>query len=604
MAKVFSYNGGASYPAILEDPRPGNDGFYLFGDRHDKTSLTPQFNSRINFSTGGGYTAGYFDSYASETSNYYHRTHLMTNKMNVHVPPWQSTSSSYTYTNFDDTVFRYMDPVEQNQMGPMVASDENGQNSAYYIYGRDDYRTGIYQWSYLPADDVYLDEIRPSNSTLASDYYFHSIAHKDYAKDGYVHGLCQYHSSNSYFYPQYYTFAWGSGWPTSFTGFYTTSISGFSSYWGVQVLGRSTVDGEMMYVGSYSNGGSSSNQVKVQKATRDGDGYPTWTSLHESATSIAAAGTHQGGNNLNSRRIWHTCSSIFDDPRAAGKKCFYKTWFDQYGDYHPLLTTWTQADDTFVTETDISITGDKSTVHASLMSFSTEGTGTNVGCPIHTEQWYSNSTRYVGYFPLDSRQLFTSDTGWKTIIVYEVDSADPKALTYHSKLTLTDTPRNMIWLNDERTLLGLFFKNNFKMYVWNDVSGWTESAVIGQIVHAIGRDSLDRIWYTTKTSDSTESYPDINLLSPTLPVSVNITPENNSYAYGGSDITTYINVSALNASGARIATNVRLVIEGSSMTFTDGSTTKTVTTLTSGDLQVGTTVTGAGYTNITASIEL
>ena len=53
-----------------------------------------------------------------------------------------------------------------------------------------------------------------------------------------------------------------------------------------------------------------------------------------------------------------------------------------------------------------------------------------------------------------------------------------------------------------------------------------------------------------------------------------------------------------------LISNVRLVIEGGAMTFDDGSTVKTVTTLTTGDLQVATKVVGAGYTNVTASIQL
>ena len=93
-------------------------------------------------------------------------------------------------------------------------------------------------------------------------------------------------------------------------------------------------------------------------------------------------------------------------------------------------------------------------------------------------------------------------------------------------------------------------------------------------------------------------------MTPTLPVTVSITPENTSYSYAGSNINTFVNVSAINASGARIATSVKLVIEGSSMTFSDSTTTKTVTTLTTGDLQVDTIITGAGFTNVTASIEI
>ena len=40
------------------------------------------------------------------------------------------------------------------------------------------------------------------------------------------------------------------------------------------------------------------------------------------------------------------------------------------------------------------------------------------------------------------------------------------------------------------------------------------------------------------------------------------------------------------------------------MTFADGSTVKTITTLTTGDLTVDTIVTGAGYNNMSASVEI
>ena len=115
---------------------------------------------------------------------------------------------------------------------------------------------------------------------------------------------------------------------------------------------------------------------------------------------------------------------------------------------------------------------------------------------------------------------------------------------------------------------------------------------------------MDRIWYTKPSSVYGGNYPELHLLTPTLPVSITVDPENANYTYSGSDINTFVNVSAVNASGTRIATSVKLVIEGSSMTFSDGTTQKTVTTLTTGDLQVNTIITGAGFTNIAASIEI
>ena len=114
---------------------------------------------------------------------------------------------------------------------------------------------------------------------------------------------------------------------------------------------------------------------------------------------------------------------------------------------------------------------------------------------------------------------------------------------------------------------------------------------------------MDRIWYT-KESTTAPTDQELHLLTPTLPVSISVTPELTSYTYSGSDIVTNLAVSAINASGARIATSVKLTIEGSSMKFSDDTTTKTVTTLTSGDLSVATKVVGAGFTNVAASIEI
>lgn len=611
MAKVFSYQGDNGYAAVLEDPRPGNDGFYIYGQRHDKTSLTPQFNSKLNLATGSGFSAGSAFANPTTSTNYSRAQHMFLNKPMVHLPPWQNTSQNINNVP-DDSSWRWMDDSMHSNVGLIEFSNQDGSNKVLgnvFPHRNDGRYRQANQWNSTIPDSTYLHEVKPANYT--SNVSFYGADHmfiKDSGYSGYVMGMYKsWVNSNYYFYPTYQLTILGTGFPSSWGSSYTHSITNLGSYWGCQWLGKSQNDGSYFVVGNYANTGNYADAVRITKVLLDGDSTPTQTSVHDTYDSVnplAAAGTHSGGNNLNGKGFWHANSKIFDDPRAAGKKCFYKPYFDSYGDFHPLLTTWTLADDTFVTETDISVTGDKSTVHASLLSYTAEIGSAPKGTCIVAEQWYSGSTRYVTYFPVDHRSAFSGDTGFKTLVVYAVDSANPKALTYHSKLELAESFRNYIWLNDEHTLVGLFFKNSFKMYIWNDISGWTETTTIGERVHCMGRDSLDRIWYTTNTTASTSNYADVNLLSPTLPVSVSITPELSSYAYGGSDIATYIDVSTLNSSGARIAVNVRLVIEGGAMTFDDGSTVKTVTTLTTGDLQVATKVVGAGYTNVTASIQL
>jgi hypothetical protein len=169
---------------------------------------------------------------------------------------------------------------------------------------------------------------------------------------------------------------------------------------------------------------------------------------------------------------------------------------------------------------------------------------------------------------------------------------------------MPSTPRSMIWLNDTHTMMGIWFNNSFGIYSWNDTTGWNSTTVLNHQVQSIGRDSLDRIWYVKASSKYGGTYTELHLLTPTLPVSITVVPENAAYTYSGTTLVSYMDVSAINASGTRIASSVKLVIEGSSMTFSDDSTSKTVTTLTTGDLQVATKVISAGFTNVSASIEI
>ena len=72
MAKVWEYQGTYNDETciVVEDARPGNDGFYIDHVKHDKTSLTPQFQKKLNyqdsttdFSWEFPFDSGFNDSY-------------------------------------------------------------------------------------------------------------------------------------------------------------------------------------------------------------------------------------------------------------------------------------------------------------------------------------------------------------------------------------------------------------------------------------------------------------------------------------------------------------------------------------------------------------
>lgn len=607
MAKVHKFAGETDQPVVMEDPRTGNDGWWIFGVRHDKASLTPQFDKKMNWAIGSGWS-NWHGSNQTGSNSETGQAQLLLKKMTTHVNEWGSTSAS-GYNVPNDSAWRWMDETQESEVSfsTFTEHDDGNGNKRMVIWNQPHTQT-VYLDGYTQnlLDSQNLDEVRLSSD---ADPTWGSVrnpmSHSSWTNGGYIYALAQFDASSYYFYPSYKFLTAGSGWPNSYNSGWSYDPSGYGSYWSVQVLGTSQVDGMPILCGTYAQGSTNGNSVKMVKATL-GSTQPTWTQLaHLENVQTTAAGTHQGGYNLNNDQFWHTCSKTFTDPRDAGKKAFYKGYWDSYGDFHPMVVTWNLADDTFAIETDISITGDKSSAHVSLTS-SAFDTGSMRCDLLHTETWVSNNQRYVAYFPMDGRIKSTSesDPAKKTAIVYSVDAANPKALTYHSKLDFGQVARNMIWLNDSRTMMGVWFKTSFKIYVWNDSAGWGETSSITNVVTAVGRDSLDRIWYCQEDGEVGSNYPELHLLTPTLPVTVTIAPENASYSYAGSNINTFVNVSAINASGARIATSVKLVIEGSSMTFSDGTTTKTVTTLTTGDLQVDTIITGAGYTNVTASIEI
>jgi hypothetical protein len=114
---------------------------------------------------------------------------------------------------------------------------------------------------------------------------------------------------------------------------------------------------------------------------------------------------------------------------------------------------------------------------------------------------------------------------------------------------------------------------------------------------AVAMDELDRIWVCDTASN-------IFLLSPFVPTKVTVDWELANYDYTGSNISTYINVSAYDAFGERIAIGVELTIDSLNCTFTDETKVKTVTTSDATETQVSVILTGSGYVRVLANTEL
>ena len=201
----------------------------------------------------------------------------------------------------------------------------------------------------------------------------------------------------------------------------------------------------------------------------------------------------------------------------------------------------------------------------------------------NTANWSTSSTS----------EPLTSFKTW----VFKI-GADLKTLTPTQIYQHDDRMYDMIPLNDSHTRVMWIFPNYVAFVVWNNSTSQYE--VVNKLsvtARAVGVDDLDRIWLLDYNGK-------VQLLTPFVPSKVSVTYELSEYAYQGTDINTYINVSAYDAFGARILANVTLTIDGGNCVFADNTTKKTITTSTASDVQVNITVNNSGYFRILANTEV
>lgn len=619
MAKVKEYDGVDRCAAVIEDPRPGVNALYFFGREVDKNTLAPKYDSAINFNwntnTGvSAYSNAMHPTNYSNAPSYFGNNSrnghfLQLSKGTISVPayatrPTTTGRSNQYYLDFastawlDDTTVWSTNCValKDNSTDQVVgvALTMNDMQSFYSV-------TRV--WANMSSNDR-LHSVRPTGYTQALSntgrfWILPKLSNSNYA-------VMALGSSNSSGY-DYPTDEWKVLYQYGVPGFtsITVSSSATSVYWKHQVIGYSQFNGSPLFVGNY-NAGTSYPYFNIVRFNHSSTTSPSITQLHSWAgTTVTAGGTNAGGASTITFRNM-LCSHWYTDPRvgAGTKKVFYKPYFDSYNNFHPTVITWDQTNDVFEREDDVTITGDLSSVHSDITGIFDPGTSAN-GADNFTinETFVSGGVRYITVMHFNYQDIL--DEGSRTWVTYSIDAANPKAFTYHSKTTIPVTPFNFYWLNDSRTLMAVLTGNLTYIYSFNASSGWTLATTITDKIVEIGRDSLDRIWYVTQSDGpSGSSAPSIHLLTPSLPVTVSIVPATTSYTYAGSPINTTLTLNAINASGARIATNVKVVIEGASMTFSDGTTVKTITTSSSADTTVNVIITGAGYTNVTASIEI
>ena len=600
--------------AVWEDIRPGSNWIYIEGEGHNKTTLAPVFNTTAIFKTGSSSTTDYeyttqgatYTNYRTGNSGYntsgpragFGSTMFLT-KPTAHDHK-STTDGNDGRNNIDTSHIRSLDPDNTSSYYKRFVAADGGTNIVRMIQ-----TYPVWSW-YI----TYSDPNRNDNSLL-HDYGSGEVA----ASSG---GTT---SNNTTIDHLIQPTCLGDGdtrisfiskeWRTSYMNrpFEGVGHTDFDdpnssvntnrtqrSYYFVQLIGRSTQDNKPIYLYN-----SVSNEHS-QYITKHNVSSDTTTDLHTFTAAPTTSNTLYGGARgyTTIGRTANYSSTWFSKYNDSDTKVFYTPYFDANYDYHPFVYEWDTTDDSFTRGQADNIADASSARFAGHTSLESSNAGHKT--VMYNETFVNGGNRYLSVMGMTAQhEAHDVNKLARKIISYSVSSTDATALTYHSETTVPQTIRNAVFLNDAKTLLGIICFDTFYTYAWNNTNGWVKTGTIPGSFTSIGRDSTDRIWGTEHNNGQ---HANIHVITPNTPISITVTPASATYNYTGSTITSTVDVSAFDINGVRIATDVTLTIDGSTMTFGDDTTSTTVTTSTSAETSQAIKITGAGLSDIVANVSL
>jgi len=609
MAKIKNAS-KTSVCTIFEDPRPGKNTIYFDHDAYNKTTLAPIFGASIKMRDAASKTAqnGY-----NESANYTRNTDTngYTRRAGGHSSQALAGETMYCWHyegNHGAHTLNNVQYEHQFCIDPTIPSsylqrftDADGNELIIWNEGQISYNWYyVHTWYNIPSDKE-MYEVNPTNifgytgTTGSSDIQMPTIyVHKDPNSD-YMGGISATNRWGYNFRP------WMGLARNSFSNHddsqHNMNLTRRNPYW-VQFIGANNSD-LPIYLYTHHDTDYQHYITRLNYSSNN------TTGLHHFNTAPAASGTSYGGArtmNATMAQMTKFSSKHFEDPASAGNRVWYTPYFDTSYNYHPWVFKWDKTNDTFTRDQVTSITGDLSSSHMlNLMGTTSDSYGFRG--VVWNESFVSGGNRYLTLmYMAGEHRIHDSTTDGRTWITYSVDASDATLLTHHSTVTIPETAKNAIFLNDAKTLLGVMGADALYIYNWDNTNGWELSTTLSDKYYSVGRDSTGRIVATAQKNNS--DYLETHVITPAVPVRITITPASNSYNHTGSDINTTVAVSAYNITGDRVAVDVALTIDGSTMTFTGGATSTTVTTSASTDTNVDVIITGSGVSDIVANVSI
>jgi hypothetical protein len=307
------------------------------------------------------------------------------------------------------------------------------------------------------------------------------------------------------------------------------------------------------------------------------------------ATGIATSSTNVGGNRSVSfgNQYPKYASKTFQDVTTSSARGFYVPYVSIQGLYNPHYFQWNTATDIFSRSTNVVMvypggtsTGTQNTYFA-LDTVSITGLSQSYGMQ---RVWYnevitsSSGTRYLIFMQLHGGGgIYDTTSTFRTMPVYSIDPNNPLILTYSSSITVPQTPKNIVWLNSSKTLLGVICQ--YASYIYYFTPGTWQFQLTATFPYqfwAMGTDNYSRVW---AYDVGPQSYGRIHLLS-NVPTTISVVANTSTYTYSGSTSTTTFSVNAYDITASRMTATLNLSVNGSSLLLLNNVTNQYVSTLT------------------------
>lgn len=591
IVRVSKYN--VIVPGIFEDPKPSSDKIFFQKEAYTKSDLRHFFDKTISYNTAGtgfsnfGYSdpniEGALGGVMQLANSVTHVRHFIEN-----------TQNDYR-NNLDLSPFISMDPSIKIQ--PNMYFTDGTQNCAlsyFHWHNGSTWRTWFYRKVGLTAMQD-LSDVNPDNNTYWGDTFTVFPLFRNEVTN-HVVAVCYNHTTN-------YAMAVEQG--ARLTNCFSTSAPalervGYINGRSCQFVGRGISDHAVFL---HNNVGDDVNQLFY----RYNDSTNTTTTLTTYSASPSAGGTSAGGARTQGGSLPKFASKTFTDPNNAALKGFYLPYLDSANKYHPHYIQWNTSNDLFTRNTDITVTYPGTDTQANYWDVDTvsgSSTSTNYGMQRcwYNETFVKDGTRYLTLMQLHGAGgVYDSVALRKSFVTYSINASDPKQLTYHSNVVIPSTPKNICFLNDERTSLAVITTSIMYIYNFDATLGWTLLTSQPYKFYAVGRDSLGRIWSVDR---DTLGYARSHIVEGLgIPVSVTVVPQvAAAFNFSGAASDAAVLVNAYDRNEARIASTVTLEVSGSSVRLVNGSsqqvTSLEVTTSVSADTVVSVKVIAAGAAEI------